>query len=114
MTYMETLAGTPRPQRGEQHCNQRDTALIGVKLRLPGESWFTSSIADLSPTGFRLVSFVRLEPGAALWVMFPGFEGRRAKVVWSKDYESGCVFERPMHHAVLDYIVRKSGGGSAA
>lgn len=111
MTYMESLAGAPRPERGEARRTQRNsTSLINVKLRLAGETWFTSRIADLSSTGFRLVSFVRLEPGTALWVMFPGFEGRRARVIWSKDYQAGCVFERPMHHAVLDYIVRNNLG----
>ncbi|MEO8724339.1 MAG: PilZ domain-containing protein [Sphingobium sp.] len=84
----------------------RQTVLIGVKLRLPGETWFTSRIADLSPTGFRLQSFVSLNPGMKIWIMFSGFEGRRANVIWTRAHEAGCVFETPLHTAIYDHIVR--------
>ncbi|MGD9811674.1 MAG: PilZ domain-containing protein [Sphingobium sp.] len=86
----------------------RHTVLIGVKLRRPGETWFTSRISDLSDTGFRLHSFVNLKPGMTVWIMFSGFEGRRAKVVWTKGHEAGCIFEAPLHKAIHDHIVRMS------
>lgn len=113
MSYMDHLSGTSQHAGAENRRHQRRMALIGVKLRLPGESWFTSRVTDLSSSGFRLLSYVRLEPGATIWVMFPGFEGRRATVIWNKDYESGCAFERPMHAAVLDHIVRMGSGGES-
>ncbi len=86
----------------------RHTVLIGVKLRRPGETWFTSRVSDLSETGFRLQSFVSLKPGMTVWIMFSGFEGRRAKVVWTKSHEAGCVFESPLHRAIYDHIMRMS------
>lgn len=87
---------------------QRHTVLIGVKLRRPGETWFTSRVSELSETGFRLESFVNLKPGMTVWVMFSGFEGRRATVMWSRGHEAGCMFETPLHKAIYDHIMRVS------
>lgn len=86
--------------------NDRHNVLIGVRLRRPGETWFTSRISDLSVGGFRLQSFVKLVPGMDLWIMLPGFEGRKASVLWARDHEAGCAFERPLHAAILDHILR--------
>lgn len=87
----------------------RYNVLIGVRLRRPGETWFTSRISDLSVGGFRLQSFIKLSAGMELWIMLPGFEGRKATVTWARDHEAGCAFERPLHAAILDHIVRTSG-----
>lgn len=85
---------------------ERRHVQIGVKVRRPGETWFTSRITDMSITGFRLQSFMKLAVGADLWIMLPGFEGRRARVLWTRGPEAGCAFERPLHPAILDHIVR--------
>lgn len=85
---------------------ERRHVMIGVKVRRPGESWFTSRIADVSVNGFRLQSFMKLAVGNDLWIMLPGFEGRRARILWTRAHESGCAFERPLHPAILDHIVR--------
>lgn len=85
---------------------ERRYATINVKVRRPGETWFKSRIADVSVSGFRLHSFMKLMPGDTLWVMLPGFEGRRATVLWTRSHESGCAFERPLHPAILDHILR--------
>ena len=104
MTFVDRSPLAPdRPQGRKRH-----TVLIGVKLRRPGETWFTSRVSNLSETGFHLQSFVNLKPGTTVWVMFPGFEGRRATVMWSKGHESGCMFETPLHKAIYDHIVRTS------
>lgn len=87
---------------------ERAYVQIGVKVRRPGETWFNSRIADVSVTGFRLQSFMKLTPGSELWVMLPGFEGRRASVLWTRAHESGCAFERPLHPAVLDHVIKLS------
>ena len=86
--------------------NDRHNVLIGVKLRRPGETWFTSRVTDLSVTGFRLQSFVKLSTGMELWVMLPGFEGRKSRVLWSRGHEAGCAFDRPLHQAIFEHIVR--------
>jgi hypothetical protein len=84
----------------------RHDVLIGVKLRRAGETWFASRIVDLTLEGFRLQSFVKLEAGMELWIMLPGFEGRRATIIWALNHEAGCSFERPLHPAILDHILK--------
>ena len=79
---------------------------VPVKVRRPGENWFKSRVADLSIVGFRLQSFMKLTTGDTLWIMLPGFEGRRAHVLWTRGHEAGCHFERPLHPAILDHIVK--------
>lgn len=99
------------PERTEQHTSRlhnRQTVLIGVRVRRKGESWFKSRITDMSLGGFRLLSFVKLKIGMEVWVMFPGFEGRKAHVVWTANHEAGCEFESPLHPAIFDHIVRMS------
>jgi hypothetical protein len=87
---------------------ERSAVLIDVRVRRPGESWFRSRIADLSISGFRLQSFMKLTADSELWIMLPGFEGRRARVLWTRGHEAGCAFERGLHPAILDHIVKIS------
>ena len=99
-------AHLPTERRVTGRIKDRQNVLIGVKLRRPGESWFSSRITDLSVSGFRLQSFVKLSPGMEIWIMLPGFEGRNSTVLWSRAHESGCAFENPLHPAIFDHIVR--------
>lgn len=85
---------------------ERRPVEIAVKVRRPGESWYSSRIRDVSVTGFRLQSFLKLFVGGELWIMLPGFEGRRARVLWTAAPQAGCAFEQPLHPAILDHIVR--------
>ena len=100
---VERLTETERRSR----LAERREVMISVKVRRPGETWFTSTIADMSVSGFRLQSFMKLSVGAELWIMLPGFEGRRARVLWVRAHESGCAFERPLHPAIFDHIVQR-------
>lgn len=86
----------------------RQTVLLGIKLRRKGECWLRGEISDMSVTGFRLRSFVELTQDMDLWVMFPGFEGRRAIVKWIGKDEAGCQFDTPLHPAIFDHIIRMS------
>ncbi|WP_176592629.1 PilZ domain-containing protein [Sphingobium sp. EM0848] len=94
--------------RADGRLIDRRSVLIGVRVRRPGETWFKSQITDVTAIGFRLKSFMKLTADDDLWVMLPGFEGRRARVLWSRAHESGGVFERPLHPAILDHIIKIS------
>ncbi|MBN8818001.1 MAG: PilZ domain-containing protein [Sphingomonas sp.] len=99
------------PERTDHHVSRlhnRQTVLIGVRVRRKGESWFKSRITDMSLNGFKLLSFVKLRVGMEVWVMFPGFEGRKAYVTWVANHEAGCEFENALHPAIFDHIVRMS------
>lgn len=99
------------PQKDSDHDHktrlaQRWTVEIGVKVRRPGETWFSSRVTDMSVSGFRLQSFMKLLVGSDIWIMLPGFEGRRARVTWVVAHEAGCAFEQPLHPAILDHVVK--------
>lgn len=99
----------PVPAHHRSRLLGRQTVLIGVKLRRRGESWFASRVVSISREGFRLSTYVRLEVGMAIWIMLPGFEGRRATVLSVGDeHELDCCFDTPLHPAILDYIIRMS------
>lgn len=112
------VQSSPQPSGPElRHCSRlisRQQVLIGVKLRRRGESWFASRVTDISREGFRLSTFVKLEPGMEVWIMLPGFEGRLARVIWVGHHEAGCVFATPLHDAILDYIIRMSDPAARA
>lgn len=102
------MGALPEKINGDFSQQDRQAVLIGVRVRRKGESWFRSRITGLSLAGFRLLSFVKLQVGMELWVMFPGFEGRKARVLWVADHEAGCVFENQLHPAIYDHILRTS------
>jgi len=53
---------------------------------------------------------LELPEGSDVWLRLPGLEPCHAVVAWSKGNFVGCRFERPLHPAVLDMIVRKTKG----
>lgn len=95
-------------ERPDSRRSSRRSVVIGVKFRRKGEAWFRSKVTDMSPAGFRLLSFVKLRVGMEVWVMFPGFDGRKARVIWVSQHEAGCMFETVLHPAIYDHIVRNS------
>ncbi len=101
---MSALVDESNQRDARRH--NRTATLIGVKFRRKGESWFRTKVTDLSPAGFRLLSFVKLRVGMEVWVMFPGFDGRKARVSGVANHEAGCAFESQLHPAIFDHIIR--------
>ncbi len=80
---------------------------IGAGLRQRGASAVTAQIIDLSTHGFRASTHLDLQLGSDVWLKLPGLEAMHAKVAWTNSHFVGCAFERPLHPAVLQMIVRK-------
>ncbi len=83
---------------------------MGAGLRQRGGTGVAIQIVDLSVDGFRASTHLQLEKGADVWVRLPGLEPYQARVMWAKGSFVGCAFERPLHPAVLEMIVKKAGG----
>ena len=83
---------------------------LGAGLRQRGGTGVAIQILDLSTDGFRATTHLQLEKGSDVWLRLPGLEPYHAKVMWSKGAFIGCAFERPLHPAVLEMVVRKSPG----
>ena len=86
---------------------ERTGVEIGAGLRQRGASVVTVEILDLSTHGFRASTHLDLQQGADVWLKLPGLEALHAKVAWSNAHFIGCAFERPLHPAVLQMMVRK-------
>lgn len=105
-----TTDGRPAPPlKGRK--SERVALELGAGLRQRGGSGVSVQIVDLSIDGFRASTHLNLEPGADVWLRLPGLEPYQAKVAWSKGQYVGCSFDRPLHPAVLDMIVRRAPGG---
>lgn len=85
---------------------RRDVA-IGAGLRQRGASGVTVNILDLSTHGFRASTHLDLQNGADVWLKLPGLEALHAKVAWQNGHFIGCAFQKPLHPAVLQMMVRK-------
>jgi hypothetical protein len=90
-------------------CRQAERAecAIGAGIRQRGASAVGAHILDLSTHGFRASTHLDLQIGADVWLKLPGLEAMHAKVAWTNSHFVGCSFERPLHPAVLQMIVRK-------
>jgi len=91
--------------------SQRVAIDMDAALRQRGGSGVSVHILDLSTDGFRASTHLDLPPGTDVWLRLPGLEPYQAKVAWSKGEYIGCAFERPLHPAVLDMLVRRIRGG---
>jgi hypothetical protein len=102
------------PDSGEEalqsRASERVAIELGAGLRQRGASGVSVLVTDLSIHGFRASTHLALQNGADVWLRLPGLEPCHATVAWSKGQYIGCKFERPLHPAVLDMIVRKSKG----
>jgi hypothetical protein len=83
---------------------------VPAGLRQRGASGVSVRVLDLSPEGFRASTHLELNNGSSVWLRLPGLEPLHATVAWSEGHFIGCAFERPLHPAVVDMIVRKAGG----
>jgi hypothetical protein len=97
-------------ERPRSRASERVTIEMGAGLRQRGASGVSIMVMDLSTHGFRASTHLELAQGTDVWLRLPGLEPCHATVAWSKGQFIGCAFERPLHPAVLEMIVRKSKG----
>jgi hypothetical protein len=90
--------------------SERVSLEMGAGLRQRGGTGVAIQILDLSTDGFRATTHLALAKGNDVWLRLPGLEPYEARVMWAKGNFVGCAFSRPLHPAVLEMIVRKTGG----
>jgi hypothetical protein len=88
--------------------SQRVPVELGAGLRQRGATGVSVQIMDLSVNGFRAATHLELARGVDVWLRLPRLEPYHAKVVWTEGLLIGCEFERPLHPAVLDMIVKET------
>jgi len=97
-----------RPTERKGRSSERVAIELGAGLRQRGASGVSIQVMDLSVDGFRAQTHLDLEEGSDVWLRLPGLESSHAVVMWRKGPQIGCKFERPLHPAVLEMIVRKA------
>ena len=100
------------PQQVRQRKSPRVNVDMSAGLRQRGASGISVRVLDLSPEGFRAATHLELAIGTDVWLRLPGLEPYHATVAWQEGHFIGCAFERPLHPAVLDMIVRKARGAA--
>lgn len=85
---------------------------MGAGLRQRGGGGVSVRVVDLSAHGFRIASHLELQIGSDVWLRLPGLEPCHATVAWQEGHYIGCAFERPLHPAVVDMIVRRAAGNA--
>lgn len=97
-----------RPARRDNRYAARLDVKVSAVLREHGSSQrFEVDLEDLSLTGFRCHTGFRLAVGQAVSITIPGLAPLESRVAWVEGYRYGCSFDRALHVAVFDHLVRR-------
>lgn len=78
-----------------------------VLLRRVGGHPYRVRIFDLSPHGCKVEFVERPQLDEQLWVKLEGIETLQGSVCWIKGHTAGIEFERPVHAAVFELLVKR-------
>jgi PilZ domain len=89
----------------------RRSARVGldaeVTLRRAGHGGFRVKVVDLSCDGCKTEFVERPALDEVVRIKFAGLESLGAAVCWIRGCEAGLEFERPLHPAVFDMLVKQ-------
>ena len=88
--------------------NPRTKLTAEVSLRRVGHHNFKVPIFDASVRGCKVEYIDRPELDEVVFVKFDGLEPLRGYVCWIGEREIGLEFDRPIHPAVFDLLVRRA------
>lgn len=92
----------------EQYYNDRqyhrNFVAIDAWVRPRNGSKTNVKILDLSETGFRMLTTMRLNEDVDIFLMIPGFEALQASIIWNNSSEYGCTFLHPLYTAIFEHI----------
>ena len=88
---------------------KRRTAGMEAQLRRIGRLAYWVELRDLSPEGCMIDLVERPAMDEVMQVRLPGLETLQARVRWIDNYVAGLKFERPIHPAVFELLLRRMG-----
>src|SRR3546814_11569404 len=89
----------PIVEVSEKRRARRRTTGARVGVRPLGKQRVETRLLDISRYGFR-VAAERLTPGSSVWLKLADSEPQLARVVWSDQYASRCVFLEPLAQVI--------------
>ena len=105
------LVFNPEKPRSEeaQRSSERIPVGIEVALRRVGGTNYRVRVNDLSPEGCKVELVERPAAGDVLHLKFDGLDVLEAEVCWVDGFTAGLRFEKPIHPAVFDLLMRRIG-----
>lgn len=97
----------------ERREGSRISVSIDVTTRERGRKASHARVANLSTQGCMIDGdFFRLADSDA-WVCLPGLDSTPSRVMWVDGARAGLLFERALHPAVFDHVVRRADSAFA-
>ena len=93
-------------RRDNRYATRLDVKVSAVLREFGSSQRFEVDIEDLSLTGFRCHTSFRLTVGQVVSVTIPGLAPLESRVAWVDGFRYGCSFDRALHIAVFDHLVR--------
>ena len=102
----DAAAGGRQPRSDE-----RVSLKFEANMRRIGMGNYRVEVWDLSPQGCKVGLVERPRVGEHVLLKFDVINSIDAEVCWVHDYAAGLRFERPIHAAVFDLMMRRLRGG---
>lgn len=98
---------TPDHKKQTPRKNERISLAGDVSLRRLGQNSYRVKVSDLSPEGCKVELVERPRIGEHLLIKFEGLEVLDAEVCWLENYLAGLRFEKPIHSAVFELLLKR-------
>ncbi|WP_309662886.1 PilZ domain-containing protein [Sphingomonas sp.] len=101
----------PSDTGGATNPTPRKSARVGleaeVSLRRSGHNNYRANVHDVSQEGCKVDFVERPRLDEIVWVKFEGLEALEAIVCWVDGFAAGLEFQRPVHPAVFDVLLKR-------
>ena len=98
-----------RPARTQAPRKSARVAITAeVQLRRRGHHGYQANVFDVSAEGCRIDLIEKPQLDEEILVKFDGLEGLVATVCWVEEGSAGVEFQRAIHPAVLDHVVKRT------
>ena len=94
--------GSPTPRK-----SVRVSLAAEVILRRAGQPNYRVRVFDGSLDGCKLEFVERPNLDERVWVKFEGMEALEASVCWIEDFTVGVEFQKPIHPAVFETLLKR-------
>jgi hypothetical protein len=98
------------PSQPDRRGHERLRVLAEATLRRDGSSNYRVQVFDVSQEGCKVEIVERPSVGEGVWLRFDGLEAMHAMVSWVAPPLAGLRFDRPIHVAVFEALMKKLSG----
>ena len=90
---------------GSARVEPREPASVSAAYR-SGMKRSSVEVANISRTGAKILTLDPLKAGSTFWIKLPNLEPLEMSVVWTKGFEAGCRFMKPLHPAIFQVVAQ--------